>query len=151
MPAGWDPRGLTDCHARGLPCPWPAGWLGGGSPGPAAWEALPWLAASLRSFALVGHGFVPAPGPGTAQWRRNRAQPARGAGARVETLREANRQPPDSRQGPCAPPTQSWACILSWAAILSSLVTRSKGNTLRVIGRNPALQESGEEKKKVFM
>lgn len=58
-------------------------------------------------------------------------------GARLETFREANRQRPDWKQAPYAFPGLGLYSYLG-LNIEPYLVTRSKGNTLCLVGRNPA-------------
>ena len=108
MPAGRDLRGLTDSHA-GPFLPLAGWWLGGGSPARLPGKRFPVSRANKTpprqpQLVCTRRGWI-CPRAATGDCSVDE-EPMRklARGARVETFRHANRQPPDLRQAPFATP-----------------------------------------------
>lgn len=91
--------------------------------------------ASRSSFAFVRDGFVPRRDRGPFTGWRTDAQVAQGA--RVETFREAHRQPPTPSR--LHPLRESWVCIFRCLEMLRTSWYQEAGEThFCLVGRNSA-------------
>lgn len=135
LQAGGDFRGLMDRQAGPL-LPLARQRLGGGSPCTAAWDRRPCTPPKKTprqpELLYIRQGWIcPAPRPGPFTGWRTDAQVAQGA--RVDTFREAHRQPPTSSR--LRPLRESWVSILRRLEILGTSWYQEAGENTFLLRR----------------
>lgn len=136
---GCRPAGISEASwtaRRGLFCPWPASvWeavLPAPQPGTGVPVLLPEKTPRQPELLYIRQGWIcPAPRPGPFTGWRTDAQVAQGA--RVDTFREAHRQPPTSSR--LRPLRESWVSILRCLEILGTSWYQEAGENTFLLSR----------------